>query len=184
MGDGCTTILEAPIGTADGELLERYVVQREPQAFQALVRRHQPRVLRVCRRLLGDEHVAEDVCQETFVVLARKAAELPWQRSIGPWLNAVARRLALNARTRARRRQHDPLDEDVVSAEAGPTARAEHRELEAALGSELGQLPDKYREPIVLCYLDGKTNVEAARELGWPTGSIARRLDRARSLLL
>jgi RNA polymerase sigma-70 factor (ECF subfamily) len=96
----------------------------------------------------------------------------------------VARRLALNARVRARRHDHDDLDEDATCTGPGPVSEAAHRELQAIVGSEVGQLPDKYRAPVVLCYLEGRTNVEAARLLGWPTGSMSRRLETARRLLL
>jgi RNA polymerase sigma-70 factor (ECF subfamily) len=190
----------------DRQLLERFVAAREEAAFAALVRRHGPRVLAVCRRVLRDEHHAEDVFQATFLVLAQKAAAVRWQESLHPWLQAVAYRLALHARAAARRRRErpvgavwpnspcsdggesEPADEwERLLERAHPCgdllAEVARRELRRVLTDELRQLPEKYRAPVVLCYLQGKTNEEAAKELGWPSGSMSRRLARARALL-
>jgi RNA polymerase sigma-70 factor (ECF subfamily) len=134
--------------------------------------------------VLGNEHDAEDVFQATFLTLARKAAVVCWQDSVKNWLRAVAGRLALQARCSAGRRgfdQHDLPEQDDPRAD--PLAEVARRELRLVLDEELRQLPDKYREPIVLCYLEGKTNEQAAGELGWPAGSMSRRLARARALL-
>jgi RNA polymerase sigma-70 factor (ECF subfamily) len=174
---------------SDAQLLERFAVRREQAAFAALVKRHARPVLTVCRRLLQHEQDAEDVSQAVFLVLAHKAGVLPWQENITGWLCAVATRLALNARAvAARRRRHEkPDDEEQVSAcfaaDGDPLAEVARRELRQLLDDELHQLPEKYRAPVVLCYLEGKTNAEAAQELGWPVGSMSRRLARARSLL-
>jgi RNA polymerase sigma-70 factor (ECF subfamily) len=171
----------------DRELLARFVATGEQAAFAALVQRHGAGVLRVCRRVLGNEHDAEDVFQATFLVLARKAGVLSWHDCVGHWLRAVAQRLALQARGLAeRRRGRESADEDApepCDPGDGPPAALARRELCLVLDEELGRLPEKYRAPVVLCYLQGKTNEQAAGELGWPAGSMSRRLARARALL-
>lgn len=183
---------------SDATLLERFVSAREDAAFAALVRRHAPRVERICRRILGDEHDAEDVLQATFLVLSLKADGIAWRDSVRPWLDGVARRLALHARSDTARRRVRERTITALStsdhAETGnlperfhPRAEmseeCERRDLRRVLEDELGRLPDKYRAPVVLCDLEGHTREEAARQLGWPTGSMSRRLDRGRSLL-
>jgi RNA polymerase sigma-70 factor (ECF subfamily) len=201
MTDGQRDVAPRPQaeGPNDRQLLERFVARREESAFAALIGRHGPGVLALCRRVLGNEHDAEDVFQATFLTLARKAAVVPWQESIAPWLRAVAGRLALAARSAAGRRRcreaplgalaEDGEDEDRQGLperyhpQADPLAEVARRELRRVLADELERLPEKYRAPVVLCYLQGKTNEEAAGELGWPTGSMSRRLARARALL-
>jgi RNA polymerase sigma factor (sigma-70 family) len=182
----------------DSQLLLRFAQQQEQAAFAVLVQRHGAMVLSVCRRMLYDRHEAEDVFQAAFLVLARKAAALPWEDSVGNWLYTVAYRLARHARAAgARRQSHEkpwssvpgvPLGEEdeaarQPAADANPLLDVARRELRRIVDDELHRLPEKYRAPVVLCYLEGKTNEEAARELGWPTGSISRRLARARELL-
>jgi RNA polymerase sigma-70 factor (ECF subfamily) len=178
---------------SDATLLERFITRHEEAAFAALVQRHGPLVLGVCRRVLRNPHDAEDVFQATFLVLARKAVSIPWQTSVGKWLCVVAQRLALNVRAGTLRRQArerslalhggDQLLAEEHHPQADPLAEIARRELRRVLDDELHHLPEKYRAPLVLCYLEGKTNEEAARELGWPTGSMSRRLERARALL-
>ncbi|WP_165226643.1 sigma-70 family RNA polymerase sigma factor [Aquisphaera insulae] len=179
---------------SDARLLERFARRREEAAFRELVERHGPRVLRVCRRMLACDHDVQDVFQATFLTLARKAGRVSWTGSAGPWLGSVARRLALHARgslvrQRARERTGSTLIEgpaplpDFPDPAGPPDEDLERRELRQILDGALGRLPDKYREPIVLCYLEGMTNDEAARRLGWPSGSMSRRLERARALL-
>jgi RNA polymerase sigma factor (sigma-70 family) len=190
---------------SDTILLERFVNRREEAAFAALVQRHGPVVAGICRRLLRNEHDAEDVFQATFVVLARKAAQIPWRGSIGGWLCAVARRLARSTRadiSRYQRREiplialgrppqggtndHElsrrPL-RDKPGTLPDPALEVERRDLCAAIDDELLQLPEKYRAPLILCYMEGKTHREAAQALGWPAGSVSRRMERARLLL-
>ncbi|WP_246196462.1 sigma-70 family RNA polymerase sigma factor [Aquisphaera giovannonii] len=179
---------------SDARLLERFARRREEAAFRELVERHGPRVLRICRRLLPCEHDAQDAFQATFLTLARKAGRVSWTGSAGPWLAAVARRLAMHARgglsrRHARERTISSLPgggdarPDQAALSTAPEDHLERAELRKILDDALGELPDKYREPIVLCYLEGMTNDEAARRLGWPTGSMSRRLERARALL-
>jgi RNA polymerase sigma factor (sigma-70 family) len=165
----------------DRELLHRFVRSGEGEAFAVLLRRHGPMVLGVCRRLLG-AHDAEDAFQATFLVLVRRAAALSWQESIGSWLYEVACRVALKARARsARAREHERraglMRETIMEAAPG------WDDLRPFLDAELRSLPEKYRRPVVLCYLEGHTNEEAARMLGWPAGTVKGRLARARELL-
>jgi RNA polymerase sigma-70 factor (ECF subfamily) len=178
--------------STDRELLHRFVAAREERAFAVLVQRHAAGVLGVCQRVLGNHHDAEDVCQATFLTLARKAAVIPWQESVRHWLQAVAQRLAMRARCSAQRRRQTllpgpgadwPGPLERPDPHGDPLAEVARRELRFVLNEELDQLPEKYRAPMVLCYLEGKTNEQAAGELGWPTGSMSRRLARARALL-
>ena len=166
----------------DRELLDRFRRRRDEDAFAALVERHRPAVFAVCRRILRDVQEAEDVCQATFLVLVRKARAVRRPDLLASWLRGVARRLARKARKRAARRpQGEPAAEPAAAAD--PVLEAARRELRDRVGAELRRLPAKYRKPLVLCYLGGLTNEEAARRLGWPTGSISYRLARGRELL-
>lgn len=169
---------------SDGQLLERFVAQREELAFDTLVHRHGPMVWGLCRRLLHEHHAAEDAFQATFLVLLRKAHALDRRPSLGSWLYGVAYRVVLTAR-KARAdaaRRHDP-DVEVANMPVEPETDTNSQELRALLDAELHRLPEKYRAPLVLCCLEGKTNEQAARELGWPAGSMSRRLARGRELL-
>jgi RNA polymerase sigma factor (sigma-70 family) len=166
----------------DARLLDRFVAQHDEAAFEALLRRHGPMVLGVCRRLLPDPCDAEDAFQATFLVLLRQARSLGRRERVGPWLYGVARRTALHARRSAVRRQvHEkqasrpPFTED--------SSDLTWRDLRPVLDDELDRLPEKYRAPVVLCYLEGKTFNEAADLLGWPAGTVAGRLARAREIL-
>src|SRR5262249_55118075 len=157
-------------------------------AFGRLVERHGPAVLRACRRVLSCEHDVQDVFQATFLVLAGKAGKGGWGFSGRAWVRSVAVRLALppGARARGRGDGERPMGAALPESHhpsADPHRDMERGELRRVLNDALGQLPEKYRAPVVLCYLEGKTNDEAARELGWPAGSMSRRLERARSLL-
>jgi RNA polymerase sigma factor (sigma-70 family) len=166
----------------DGQLLERYVELRDEAAFADLVRRYGPLVLGVCQRVLQDEHAAEDAFQATFLVLVRKAETLDRRGSIGNWLYAVAFRTAVKARARAaqrRAREKQALERSVAQPLGDPV----WNELRPVIDEELNRLPEKYRAPLVLSYLEGKTNLEVARELGWPAGSVSRRMAKGRELL-
>jgi RNA polymerase sigma factor (sigma-70 family) len=166
----------------DSHLLERFTTRGEESAFAALVQRHGPMVLGVCRRVLHQAEDAEDAFQATFLVLARKARSVRRRESVGGWLYQVAYRLAVRARAAsARRRAHER--KAAVMAQARPEAEAGWDDVQPVLDQELNRLPEKYRLPLVLCYLEGKTNRQAADELGWPEGSMARRLARGRELL-
>jgi serpin B len=166
----------------DGQLLERYARTRDEAAFTALVRRHGGMVLAVARRVLDDLHAAEDVFQATFFILARKGASLDRRRSVASWLYTVARRVAINARTSAlRRRRHERAAAEIPRPQ--PANGTNDQEQQRLLDAALQALPEKYRAPLVLCYLEGKTNEAAAEALGWPVGSMSKRLARARELL-
>jgi RNA polymerase sigma factor (sigma-70 family) len=168
-------------GATDGQLLEGFVARRDEAAFEALVRRHGPMVLGVCRRILGSHHDAEDAFQATFLVLARKAASVRPRGLVGNFLYGVACNTARKALAAARRRREK---EREAAAMPRPEAPDEvWRRLEPLLDQELPALPDRYRVPIVLCDLEGKTRKEAARQLGWAEGTVASRLARGRALL-
>jgi RNA polymerase sigma factor (sigma-70 family) len=165
----------------DRQLLERFAAHREEWAFAVLVERHGPAVLAVCRHLL-DAHDADDAFQATFLVLARKARSVAWHESVGGWLHAVAHRIALKARgDAARRRRRERRFAGVLPIQ--PAADVLGQELRAALDGELGRLPARYHQPVVLCYLEGQTVEQAARQLLCPAGTVKSRLARARELL-
>ncbi len=165
-------------GMKDGQLLECFLARREEAAFAALVRRHGPMVLGVCRRVLHNAHDAEDAFQATFLVLVRKAAALLPREALGNWLYGVAYHTALKARAATVRRR-------AKEAQVRPMARLETlaedpcRDWQPLLDHELSRLPDKYREAVVLCELEGKTRREAARQLGIPEGTLSGRLTTA-----
>ena len=173
-------------GLTDGQLLAGYVSGRDEAALAALVRRHGPMVWGVCRRVLGNWHDAEDAFQATFLVLVRKAASIASRELLAGWLYGVAHQTALNARTttarrRVRERQVTQMPE--ASSQGSGVRDQEWHELQARLDQELSRLPDKYRLPILLCDLEGRTRQEAARQLGCPPGTVAGRLARARVML-
>lgn len=173
--------------TGDAELLTRFSMRQEEDAFETLVRRHGPMVLRVCQRLLGAGQAAEDAFQATFIVLMRRAGTLAHKDLLSHWLYKVAYRVALKARAQeARRAERDRELARRASAEVEPdhlSAEAESRDLRPVIDEEIARLPEKYRAPVVLSYLEGKTTDETASLLGWSRGTVATRLSRARDLL-
>jgi len=178
-----TLLLHDDAGMTDGQLLERFVAQRDEAAFAALVRRHGPMVLGVCRRVLRDSHDAEDAFQATFLVLVRKAASLRQRELVGNWLYGAAYRAALetraaNAAGRAKERQVRDMPEREARVEADVW-----QELRPLLDQELSRLPDKYRVPVVLCDLEGRKRKEVACQLCIPEGTLSSRLATARTLL-
>jgi RNA polymerase sigma factor (sigma-70 family) len=169
-------------GLADGQLLGRFLERRDQGAAAALVRRHGPMVWGVCRRVLDNDHDAEDAFQATFLVLVRRAASINPREMVGNWLSGVARQAALKARaTTARRRARESLMAAVPEPRPGPRDRPAC--LEAVLDQELSRLPAIYRAAIVLCDLEGRTRKEAAQQLGVPDGTLAARLARGRVML-
>lgn len=169
----------------DEQLIERFLNAERDEAeaaFRVMVIRHGPMVLGVCRHVLNQHQDAEDAFQATFITLARKAGSIKERRVLARWLYEVAYRIALRAKMSAARkrtleRQGAEMSVTAANHEAG------WNELRPVLHEELSRLPDKYRTPIVLCYLEGKTNEEVAELLRWPVGTVKGRLSRARELL-
>jgi RNA polymerase sigma factor (sigma-70 family) len=171
-------------GLGDGELLRRFVQERDEAAFELLVWRHAGLVLNVCRGVLRDESAVEDAFQATFLVLIRKAGGIARTESLPAWLHSVAYRTALRARGRSAR----------LAARLAPVPDLDHlpgraeepsldRDVLEMLHEEISRLPDRYRIPVVCCYLESRTQEETARQLGWSKGTVAGRLARARELL-
>jgi RNA polymerase sigma factor (sigma-70 family) len=166
----------------DGQLLESYIRRRDGAALEALVQRHGPMVWGVCRRVLRNYHDAEDAFQATFLVLVRRAASIASREFLANWLYGVAHQTALKARaTAAKRSARERQVKEMPEPEA--VQQDLWHDLKPLLDQELSRLPDKYRTPIVLCDLEGKTRKEAARQLGCPEGTVAGRLARARVML-
>ncbi len=165
----------------DRELLRRFTAHRDEESFQALVRRHGPMVLGVCGGVLSNEADAEDAFQATFLILARKAASIRKRESVGSWLHGVAYRTALKARARSAVRQ-----KSEARAPAPTPCNPDEltwREMQEVLHAELTALAERYRVPLVACYLEGKTQDEAAAQLGLAKSTLKERLERGRSLL-
>ena len=174
-----TLVRRNAAGETDADLLQRYLQQRDETAFEVLLRRHGPMVLGVCRRVLGNEHDADDAFQATFLVLIRKANLLRSPGLIGNWLYGVAYRTSLHARQVAAKRR-------AKEAKVLPyTEKATDRlaDVWPVLDQELERLPDKYRAVVLLCDLEGKTRHQAALHFGWAEGTVASRLARGRVLL-
>jgi len=166
----------------DSQLLERFVAHRDETAVEVLVRRHGPLVFGVCRRVLHNVHSAEDAFQATFLILARKAPSLVRHERLRSWLYKIAYRLALRARANEVRRQQ----REARAARGRPApanSAASPGDVVVALEEELQRLPARHRDPLVLCYLEGKTNQEAAQVLCCPSGSMSARLAQARARL-
>jgi RNA polymerase sigma factor (sigma-70 family) len=177
-----TVLLQDGAGLTGGQLLGCFIEQGDDAALAALVRRHGPLVWSVCRRVLGDHHDAEDAFQATFLVLVRRAASIEPREMVANWLYGVATRIARKARaTRAKRKSQEKQSLPMVE----PVVREPDRgnDLHDQLHEALAGLPDKFRAPIVLCYLEGKTRTEAARQLGVPEGTLAAWLARGRAML-
>jgi RNA polymerase sigma factor (sigma-70 family) len=171
-------------GLSDGQLLDRFTTgpseSIEP-AFQALVERHGPMVLRVCRRVLDDPNDADGAFQATFLVLLRRARSVRNRGSVASWLHGVAMRIAARARVESARRRR--IEARGVRPSVGSDNDTDRQDSESLIHEELHRLPEKYRAPIVLCYLEGLTHEGAADQLGWPVGTVRGRLSRARDLL-
>ena len=166
----------------DGQLLYRYAHRADENAFAVLVHRHGPMVLGVCRRILQHDQDTEDCFQATFVILARKAATISKHDSVASWLYKVAYRIALRARADKSRRRAQEQQAPAKFAEHGLSGVIQ-QELRQVLDEEVQRLPEKYRAPILLCYLQGQTNEEAAALLHCPTGTVKIRLLRGREIL-
>jgi RNA polymerase sigma factor (sigma-70 family) len=176
------TARRADEGRTDGELLRAFLNEGDQPAFTALVRRHSPLVLNVCRRVVRQEQDAEDACQATFLLLARRAVSIRKQESLACWLHGVAYRMATEARRAAgRRRKHEGRARPAAVTD--PAWSAAWQEVQTLLDEEVQRLPAIYREPFVLCCLENLSTEEAARRLGAKKGTVCSRLGRARQHL-
>jgi RNA polymerase sigma factor (sigma-70 family) len=164
----------------DNQLLARFVAERDEAAFAALVKRHGPMVLGVCQSVLRHAQDAEDVCQATFLILAQKAGSIRKKNSVASWLHGVAHRLAWKLET-SRRRLPKPVVSDRMAA--NPMDELSWREVREIVHEELARLPENYRQPLILCYLEGQTQEQAARQLGWTAGMLKGMLTRGRDVL-
>jgi RNA polymerase sigma factor (sigma-70 family) len=172
-------------GLTDKELLDRFASSRDSAgelAFAALVARHGPMVLSVCRRMLRDPHETEDAFQATFLILVRKGPAVRFEASLGPWLYGVTVKVARRVRTLATRRRWIALD-DSIGGERLERRPACDADLRFAIDDFLAELPANYRAAIVLCYLEGLTHEEAAMRLACPVGTVRSRLARGRAIL-
>src|SRR5262245_49196745 len=174
----------------DRELLESFRTRRDETAFAVLLQRHGPLVWRVCRRALEHEQDAEDAFQAAFIVLAKKAASIRNTETVSGWLHGVACRIAMNAKRSRLRRQHHPMHAKpegstrLLTQPGSPTVdEAALREMQALLDEEVARLPRKYREPFILCCLEGRSRSETAAELGWKLGTVSSPIAQARRLL-
>jgi RNA polymerase sigma factor (sigma-70 family) len=180
-------------GLRDRELLERFGARRGTKdeaaeiAFAALVERYGPMVLATCRAVVGDPHQAEDAFQATFLVLANRSQAVRRDGSVGAWLHGVALRVAACARSReARRRRHERRYAEMTTQtkqSEGDAGAQSFDDVGQVLHEEIGRLPAKYHSAVVLCYLQGLTHDQTADQLGWPVGTVRRRLAWARDRL-
>ncbi|MFO0846335.1 MAG: sigma-70 family RNA polymerase sigma factor [Gemmataceae bacterium] len=183
-----TALSECPSGAPDGPgwasdeaLVGRFVRGADEEAFAQLVQRHGPMVLGICRRTLGNHHDAEDAFQVTFELLARKAGSIRHRERLASWLYGVAQRSAMKLRDLRRRREE--VERGAPPAPPGGALEDAWREVQHALDEEIGRLDEPLRAAIILCYLEGKTHEDAARELGRPLGSVSWLLGRALAAL-
>jgi RNA polymerase sigma factor (sigma-70 family) len=167
---------------ADAELLRDFSARRDGGVFRALVSRHGAMVFNLCRSILGNDADAEDAFQATFLILAQKAQTIRKRASVGSWLYGVAYRTACRARADRAKRHHHETSAPRPAA-IGPSDDLTWREVRAVLHEEISKVSDCYRAPLLLCYLEGKTQDEAARELRVSKDTVKKRLDRARALL-
>jgi RNA polymerase sigma factor (sigma-70 family) len=179
--------LSAAVGAGDSapdsELLQRFVEVADRSAFELVVRRHAEMVWGVCRSTLArDRHTAEDAFQATFLILARKAGTVRDASAAG-WLFRVARNVSARARARLAQGSAATLPDSLASAGVSPEDNAAREELAPVIVEEIDRLSSKFREPLVLCFYEGHTHSEAAARLGWPVGTVASRLSRAKDLL-
>src|SRR5262249_31701528 len=163
------------------ELLERFRSSGDEAAFAALVHRHEHMVRGVCRSVLRHCQDAEDACQATFLVLAKRAASIRDANSLAGWLHGVAFRIASQAKKQAARRRL--CEQRAASQETSAADDLSWREVQSILHQELQRLPEKYRLPLIACCLEGHTRDEAARQLGWTFAALEGMLNRGRELL-
>jgi len=171
---------------SDEQLLKRFLSRTDglaEAAFAELIERHGPIVHRVCLDVLGDSDAAQDAAQVVFLVLARKARSIRKPASLGPWMHGVALRVARRVRCETTRRKVAERRKAEIMHER-QIAESRHEPMDhAELHAEIDQLPEKYRRPIILCYMQGQTQTQAAETLGWPLGTVQIRLHRGREQL-
>src|SRR5262245_28520775 len=174
-------VAETLADQSDPQLVEQFLARRNEAVFEAIVRRHGPMVYRVCWRVVRHHQDAEDAFQATFLLLAQKLCGLRKHASLASWLHGIAHRVALKAKTEgAARRRHE---RQAPTAQPGQPDEVGWSEVCVALDAELAELPEKWRLPLVLCYLEGRTQDEAAKQLGWSERTLRRRLEEARTAL-
>jgi RNA polymerase sigma factor (sigma-70 family) len=166
---------------SDRQLVERALGQRDVVALQAIVHRHGAMVYRVCWRVLRHTQDTEDAFQATFLVLAQKLRTVRKHSSLASWLHGVAHRISVKARDQAAARHR--RESRASSSETMPPDDVTSKELLSVLDAELSRLPDKWRLPLVLCYLEGRTQEEAAKRLAWSKSTLRSRLEEARDAL-
>jgi RNA polymerase sigma factor (sigma-70 family) len=173
-------------GMSDRELLEQFLARggdlaSAERAFAAIVARHGPMVWSICRSIAPDSHTAEDAFQATFLILVRSAGAIRRHETLGPWLHGVARRVAVRAKaTVSRRQRHEERGAEMKAI--SPPDRPRFDEIEA-IHQEIGRLPERYRDAVILCHLEGFTHAQAARILKCPSGTVSIRVSRAKDLL-
>jgi RNA polymerase sigma factor (sigma-70 family) len=178
---GQRLVAETLADRSDRQLVEQFLAGSGPAVFETIVRRHGPMVYRVCWRVLNHHQDAEDAFQATFLLLAQKLRTVRKYASLASWLHGVAHRVALKARTEAAtRRRHE---QQAPVSQNRPPEEITWGELSAVLDAELAGLPEKWRLPLVLCYLEGRTQDEAAAQLGWSKRTLRRRLEEGRTAL-
>ena len=170
-------------GLSDGQLLTRFIDDRDPDAFEVLVARHGPMVLSVCRGVLRDPSDAEDAFQATFLVMLKKAGTIRGRHALGGWLYQVAHRVAIQANIGAARRRTHEKEAGQMAAAMTSSGSNPADELLRSLHDEVARLPEKQRLALVLCDMEGKTQTQAARELDWSERTLRRRLAEARERL-
>jgi RNA polymerase sigma factor (sigma-70 family) len=173
-----------PRPDTDADLLERFTRHRDDSAFAALVERHGPMVLHLCRRVLRNAHDAEDACQATFLVLARKASALGAPAALAGWLYGVAHRVARKAHSRAHRQRAAGANAaEQRNSAPDPLAELAARDVLEVVEAEVQRLPTAYRMAVALCLLEGLSQEDAALRLGCTMGSLRGRLERGRKRL-
>jgi RNA polymerase sigma factor (sigma-70 family) len=166
----------------DDQLLEAYVSDGDECAFEAIVVRHGPRVMSTCRQVLGRSTEVDDVFQSTFLLLTTRAGSIRNRQSLGPWLCGVAHRMAVRSKVRAASRL--ARERQATPATVLPTEDdLDLPQLRLVLHDEVDRLPDRFRHPVLLCYLESRTYEEAARLLGCPLGTLKDRLTKGREIL-
>ena len=166
----------------DDELLASYLGRGDEDAFGAILARHGPRVLSVCRQVLGRSAEVDDAFQGTFLLLATRAGAIRNPESLGAWLCGVAHRIAVRTKVRTRRRTALERRADPPPGPSGEDD-VDLPQVRRVLHAEVDRLPERFRGPVLLCYMEGRTNEEAARLLGCPAGTLKDRLARGREIL-